>query len=68
MQILWKKISRWRRLKQADRQTVTVLDFVHHETALNGAETLYGTEGVDEEVVVILHVGSIDLQQEIEIP
>ena len=57
-----------RRSKQADRQPVTILHLVHHEAALDGAETLYGTEGIDEEVVVVLHVGSIDLQKEIEIP
>ena len=57
-----------RRSKQADRQSVTILDLVHHEAALDGAETLYGTEGIDEEVVIVLHVGSIDLQKEIEIP
>ena len=48
-------------------QAVILLDLIHYERALDGAEAFYLPQYVDKEMVVVFHVGGVNLQQVVEL-
>lgn len=50
----------------AHRNAYGCLDRIHYEGTLDGAQALDGSQYVDAELIVVLHVGGIDLQQIVE--
>lgn len=50
-------------VKQAeysDVYPILMLHFIHHEGAFEGAEAVDGAEDVEDEFLVVLHVGGMD--------
>ena len=42
---------------------IRMLDLVHHEGALQGAQALDRPQYIEDELLIILHVGRVDLEQ-----
>ena len=42
---------------------IRMLDLVHHEGALQGAQALDRPQYIEDELLIILHVGRMDLEQ-----
>ena len=49
-------------------QGVGVLDLVHHEGRENGADGVDVSQDIDDELIVVLHIGSLDFQEIIVLP
>lgn len=48
---------------QSDSQAVVGLDFVHHKGAFKGGDRVQAAKDLVHKILVIFHVGGIDLQQ-----
>ena len=55
-------------IRLTERKADGSLDRIHHEGALDGAQTLDRAQHIYAEFVVILHVGRVDFQQIVELP
>ncbi len=45
-----------------------VLDLVHHEGRENGADGVDVSQDIDDELIVVLHIGSLDFQEIVVFP